>query len=208
MTNADLLEKYAAFCNRPRVPKDHFVAESLRQVPGVGEPVIDPFMAAVTMPKVRELIGPGKAERAIDVGCGYGNLTMMLCEKFEHVNGIDQCENKIEWAREHWPFPALSFFVRDITGMVELRSADLVHTSTVIQHLNMEDTILALRNIHDMLLPGGLYVAHEGRLTFASEPDELSKQQTHMFAKPLQLWDDLGFRLMERDGVLHVWRRL
>lgn len=205
---SELLKKYAAFAQRPRVPLEHFVIESFSQIPGIGEPLVEPFMANSTMPKIRELFPKERRSNfAVDLGCGYGNLTVMLAEVFPLVAGVDQCENKIRWARERWTDPAMEFHRADISLPLVFRNVDLVHTSTVIQHLNLEDTIAVLSNIHEMLSSGGYYVASEGRITREDRPDPMSMRQNHMFSKPLGLWEDLGFDLISQEGTLYVWSK-
>jgi SAM-dependent methyltransferase len=207
MNREDLLNKYRAFAGRPRVPIDHFIIESFEQIPGIGEPLVEPFMATSIMPKIHELFPKErKSDFAVDLGCGYGNLTIMLAEIFAFVTGVDQCENKIRWARSRWTDSTMGFHHLDITSPdLHFTNADLVLSSTVLQHLNLEDTILVLQNIHRMLIPGGYYVASEGRITREDHPDPMSMRQNHMFAKPLGLWEDLGFRLISIEGQLHVW---
>lgn len=207
LTKKDLISKYKNFAGRPRVPLSHFVDESLHQVPGIGESIVEPFMAGTIMPKIRELFEGRTGKLAVDIGCGYGNLTIMLLEKFPNVLGIDQCPNKIDWARSHWNgYDGLQFSCQDITTLGKQKpSADLVLTSTVLQHMNLEDTIDTLTSIRSMLSPKGFYVGSEGRLTNDDKPDAQSMRQSHMIAKPFSLWDDLGFKLIFKEGQLHVW---
>ena len=208
MNSDHLLTKYRAFAGRPRVPIIHFIEESLWQVPGIGESLVEPFMATAIMPKIRELFPKGRRkEWAVDLGCGYGNLTIMLAEIFSFVSGVDQCENKIRWARSRWTDPAMEFHCANIADPLAGDMVDLVLTSTVLQHLNLEDTIPVLQNIHRMLIPGGYYVASEGRITREDHPDAQSMKQNHMFAKPLGLWEDIGFDLISIEGQLHVWAK-
>ena len=41
--------------------------------------------------------------RALDIGCGYGNLLRALGQCFQHVHGIEIIEERVEWARMRVP---------------------------------------------------------------------------------------------------------
>lgn len=44
---------------------------------------------------------PAGCERALDVGCGLGDLTRVLRSVIPHVTGIDTDERSVEHARSH-----------------------------------------------------------------------------------------------------------
>lgn len=91
--------------------------------------------------------------RAIDLGCGPGNSTQLLLERFPdaRVTGLDSSEDMIEAARQR--LPDVDFQVGDITRWSSAESVDLILANASLQwvpdHASLLPALLA------RLAPGG-----------------------------------------------------
>jgi ubiquinone/menaquinone biosynthesis C-methylase UbiE len=95
--------------------------------------------------------------RVLDVGCGTGNLTRHIRNRF--VVGIDCTECYLSQFKMR--LDEVQAFLIDIQDTRELNRIkrfefDTVLCSNVLEHV--EDDILALRNMHDILVEGGRLV--------------------------------------------------
>lgn len=100
------------------------------------------------------------ARRALDVGCGPGDLLEELAERLPgaRISGADVSEQSIALARKK--DPGAELFLADLTAPdFEARQADrlglfdLVVCSEVLEHI--EDDALAARRLAEWLAPGG-----------------------------------------------------
>lgn len=106
----------------------------------------------------RDLIGSlenGRPARVLDVGCGPGNSTALLAERFPdaRVLGIDSSAAMLEAARK--AHPALEFRLCDAgreLGRLE-GGFDLVFSNACIHWIPGQDELL--RNMMGLLAPGG-----------------------------------------------------
>src|SRR5215475_8478674 len=82
----------------------------------------DKFRSAREQPfaDVVALIQPGAHLRIVDLGCGPGNLTRQLAERFgdAEVVGLDSSPTMLQKAREH-AAAGLAFVQLDIEGFAE-----------------------------------------------------------------------------------------
>jgi len=95
--------------------------------------------------------------RVLDVGCGTGNLTRLIHNRF--VVGIDCTERYLFQFRMR--LKGVEAFLVDIQdrqalNQIERLKFDTVLCSNVLEHI--EDDMLALRNMHDILVEGGRLV--------------------------------------------------
>jgi SAM-dependent methyltransferase len=98
-------------------------------------------------------IPPG-CERALDVGCGKGELTRRLRPLVPHVTGIDRDQHGIELARAHPGAAGIGYLLGDfLTAAFDPGSLDLVTSVASLHHMNAE---AALRRMADLLRPGGV----------------------------------------------------
>jgi SAM-dependent methyltransferase len=119
------------------------------------------LVAETFAPPTRALLRdlpPGDRRYVIDLGCGPGDSTALLVERFPHafVTGIDGSEAMIAEARER--VRAAQFTVRDVTDPVEL-PAQVTYARMVLGHL--PDQAGALARWAKALRPGGLLVCEE-----------------------------------------------
>lgn len=107
-------------------------------------------------------------DRALDVGCGAGELTAELEAAGARPIGIEVAEAALTRARAN--HPELDFRLAPIGGPLPLEdnSQDVVWASEVIEHV--ADTALWLSEIRRVLVPGGrllLTTPSHGRLRLA-----------------------------------------
>jgi trans-aconitate 2-methyltransferase len=116
---------------------------------------------------VRDLVGriPNRVVvSAADIGCGPGNSTEVLCERYPdaHVVGIDSSRDMIEAARKR--LPNISFKVSDIAGWTG-EKLDVILANAVIQWIPD----------HSALLPALLAKLANGGSLAVQLPDNLGE---------------------------------
>jgi SAM-dependent methyltransferase len=118
--------------------------------------VADTF-APPTRALLRDL-PPGNRRYVVDLGCGPGYTTALLCEAFPHafVTGLDASDAMVAEARER--LPHAMFAVADVTGPLRL-PAHLVYARLLLGHLRDPGTALA--HWTTALLTSGLLVCEE-----------------------------------------------
>ena len=96
---------------------------------------------------------PGDVHSAIDIGCGPGNSTELLVERFPHatLRGLDSSSDMIEAARKR--LPQVRFDVSDIDQWSETGPFDVIFANAVLQWL--PDHASLLPALVDKLAPGG-----------------------------------------------------
>lgn len=104
----------------------------------------------------------------LDLGCGTGNLTMLLARRGMCVVGVDLSPEMLAVARRKMPAGAAVQWVQ--TGAVELvdhfaaASFDTIVSVLMFSELTDDEQRLVLRECHTLLRPGGqLILADEVR---------------------------------------------
>ena len=106
----------------------------------------------------RWLLGrlPPAAERALDVGCGTGDLAAALARRIGHVDAIDRSAAMIAAARQDHPDVDVNWIGGDLLDpAVRLTDYDVVTAVASLHHLPLES---ALRRLRELLRPGGVLV--------------------------------------------------
>lgn len=108
------------------------------------------------------LLRPAPGVRVLDAGCGRGETILACARAGAGVAGIDYSEAAVELTREALAgFPDADVRVGDITALPWLDATfDRVQFSDVIEHLDPEQTVPALRELRRVLRPGGYLVVH------------------------------------------------
>jgi trans-aconitate 2-methyltransferase len=91
--------------------------------------------------------------RAVDLGCGPGNSTELLADRFPdaQVTGLDSSANMIEAARKR--LPALQFEVADLQGWTDAGPFDVILSNAVMQWVPDHATLFP--RLIGKLAPGG-----------------------------------------------------
>ena len=91
--------------------------------------------------------------RILDAGCGSGGMTRFLARR-GRVTGIDLAPEALGYARRR----GLTSLARASVGQLPFRSAsfDVVTSFDVLYHLNVDDDLMALAELHRVLRPGGV----------------------------------------------------
>ncbi|MFA7413852.1 MAG: trans-aconitate 2-methyltransferase [Rhizobium sp.] len=124
----------------------------------------------------------GAAARVYDLGCGPGNSTELLIERFglRAVAGLDSDADMLEKARKR--LPETPFVQADLSTWKPEAPADLLYANAVLQWL--PDHLSLMERLIDHLAPGGVLAVQM--------PDNLD-EPTHL--------------LMEETGAAGPWAR-
>lgn len=127
---------------------------------------LDPPDFAVRAAFAKANVRPG--DRALDLGCGEGDLTAVLAQAGARALGVDVAEAALARARRR--HPSLSFERVPIDGPLPLADGtfDVVWASEVIEHV--ADTARWLSEVRRVLVPTGrllLTTPNHGRLRVA-----------------------------------------
>ena len=138
----------------------------------MGEALDDPFNTATRALKgyrrgVR-LLGDIRGKRALDVGCGLGAGSWLMCEKGAHVVGVDVSEDAIAWARDTYAAEAgrrdlhLEFWTVNLLKQLGsgLGTFDVLTVVDVLEHFSPEDGKDLLSRLKSFLRPGGRLFLH------------------------------------------------
>lgn len=123
----------------------------------------------------------GSAERAYDLGCGPGNSTELIAERFGAANvcGLDSDDNMLAAAARR--LPGMKFVKADLNSWAPEQPADLLYANAVFQWV--PDHISVLARLMDHLKPGGV----------------LAVQMPDNLAEP-------SHTLMEETGAAGPWK--
>jgi SAM-dependent methyltransferase len=112
-----------------------------------------------------ELVDSGKVKpcKAVDLGCGTGNYAIYLAGKGFDVTGVDLSPTAIQIANENAQKKGIKchFIVADITGdLQEIKDTfDFAFDWEVLHHIFPEERKRYIRNVHNLLNPGGKYLS-------------------------------------------------
>lgn len=99
---------------------------------------------------------PRRYDRALDVGCGSGDLARLLATRARQVHGIDVDVRIIDTARELTdPGLPVTFSVADALSYDEGAPYDVITCVAVLHHLPLTETLTRFRR---QLAPGGTLV--------------------------------------------------
>ena len=163
--------------------------------------------------EVLNLCGNPSGVRAVDLGCGWGTISIALSGRAEFIVGVDFARASLKvCTSRHDPdeHPNLAFVQADarLTG---LRGGawDLVVAADLVEHLYPQDTEAVYREVWRLLRPNGRFVIWTPSPTHLLERLRrlgiLTPDPTHVDYKTLhQVRTDLarfGFRIVEARHV-------
>jgi 2-polyprenyl-3-methyl-5-hydroxy-6-metoxy-1,4-benzoquinol methylase len=106
---------------------------------------------------VLEGVGEASERSVLDVGCGWGNSTLMLHACGARVTGIDIVPETISTLRTRYPFVNWELIdVMDEPAMRSLPVYDCVVATEVLEHVPFEES---MRTLWAHVAPGGRLVA-------------------------------------------------
>jgi cyclopropane fatty-acyl-phospholipid synthase-like methyltransferase len=120
--------------------------------------------------------GKIKPCKVVDLGCGAGNYSVWLAQQGFDVTGIDISEQAIEHAKRHALSEGVScnFISTDLLGdMTKFNECfNLALDWEVLHHVFPEDRPGFIRNVHQVLVPDGIYISlcfHEDDPSFGGK---------------------------------------
>ena len=107
-------------------------------------------------------LGSGLARgSALDFGCGVGRLSRALAGYFDEVVGLDIAPTMIALARAHNAHLGRCTFLENSgpdLAAVRGRNFDLIYSSITLQHMPPRYSRQYVRNLLELLAPGGQFV--------------------------------------------------
>jgi SAM-dependent methyltransferase len=103
------------------------------------------------------ILGPRFAQPVLDFGCGIGNLTGLLADAFPTVHGYDPSAKSIAIATRR---TQRATFHDDLARVPHLHFGGVV-LANVLHHVPPGERAALLRDIADLLAPGGRLVVFE-----------------------------------------------
>lgn len=130
-------------------------------------------------------------EWALDIGCGYGRVTMVLAEFARNVIAVEREPRLVELARSL--LPEIRFFRQDsilrLPG-IEDGSCDFVMTFTVLQHMVDEDCLAVLAEIKRVCRLGGFVLLAEKYKPGDETASKTDRSQFLSKHRPLDVWQE------------------
>lgn len=107
---------------------------------------------------IDKFVGHLRGNNVLSVGCGYGKDEAVLSAKGLKITGIDLSSKLLDEAKRR--VPNASFLMMDMRSLsFENDSFDGVYCCASLHHLQRSDTLIALNEMHRVLVPNGiLYV--------------------------------------------------
>ncbi|MGY2049270.1 trans-aconitate 2-methyltransferase [Methylobacterium sp. JK268] len=130
------------------------------------------------------------AARAVDLGCGPGNSTELLCARFPaaQVTGLDSSSDMLAAARAR--LPAVTFLQGDVAQFSPAEPPDLLFANAVLQWL--PDHAGLLPRLARLLAPGGCLAVQM--------PDNL-EEPSHRLMREVAAEPDFAGPLAEAAGA-------
>jgi SAM-dependent methyltransferase len=134
---------------------------------------------------------PAHVGRALDAGCGPGNLALLLAERCQQVIALDISEPMIEIARRQRSRPNIDYRVLDLMSFKDPDGFDVVLSTCVLHHLsNLE---AALQHLRSLVRAGGMAVLIDN-VAWTTTPSRV----VHVVG---------AYRHFPLDVVAHGWRQ-
>jgi ubiquinone/menaquinone biosynthesis C-methylase UbiE len=107
-------------------------------------------------------LGPRPGLRVLDAGCGRGEILLACVRAGAEVAGIDYSQDAVDLTSETLAeFPGADIRRGDVTALPWPEGHfDRILFSDVIEHLDPDQTIPALREFHRVLAPDGFLLVH------------------------------------------------
>ena len=165
----------------------------------------------------------GKGLKALDVGCGSGNLTRHLIDLGVHTVSADVSEGFLKLVERRFSGTGLCETLklngRDLAN-IEDQTFDMAAAYSVLHHV--PDFLHLVKEMCRVLKVGGvIYLDHEANETYYNKPPEYAEflrlvvSKTAVLKKYLRLLFSFGFYIRfirkrinpkyQKEGDIHVW---
>jgi trans-aconitate 2-methyltransferase len=138
-----------------------------------------------------------EARRVVDLGCGPGNSTELLVQRFPQaeVVGIDNSPAMLESARER--LPKLRFELGDIATWQPAQAPDLIYANAALQWVPDHDKLFP--RLFSLLAPGGV---------LAVQMPDNHNEATHLAMRDVAALPDFAEKIGDpaklRPGMLKI----
>lgn len=121
--------------------------------------------------KILEIYNPGKSERILDLGCGWGTFCWALSHRVQSIVGLDFSQKSIEICKQKFAGSGLkniSFLCANACNTnLEPESFDLIIAADLMEHLYYKDSKLVISEAFRLLKRGGhlsIWTPHRGHI--------------------------------------------
>jgi len=101
---------------------------------------------------------PKTGNSILDLGCGPGTFLGNHAQGYRRALGIDLARAQIEYATRKYANDRVQFNATDAIGFTGKEKFDVAVSIEVIEHLPLAETHSFLRNVFELLNPGGMLV--------------------------------------------------
>ena len=181
-----------------------------------------PLGKTIRIDMVKELIQGYeiKGKRILDVGCGAGDLSLMLTQQGAEVIGVELDAQKVASANKtakQWNFDRARFIAGDVMKLQQmgLGQFDMIFCLALLEHINDDSGLIS--QMKSMLRPNGLFimeVPNARRKTIpAVEAEDGHVRPGYIYEDVPDFLHSLGFlvkRKCTRDplSLFYYWCRL
>jgi SAM-dependent methyltransferase len=150
---------------------------------------------------IRRLLHGQSFEHAVDIGGGYGRISVVLRDFARQVTLVDSSQQQLDLAQAFLRGqPGISPCLMDAADLqIEDSSADLVTMIRVLHHLPEPGT--ELRELHRILRPGGVALIEVANIAHALNRVRYLVRRKPIPLVPVEVRTD---RARQRDGIPFV----
>ena len=157
--------------------------------------------------KVLELYEPGRGERVLDLGCGWGTFCWALAHRVREMVGLDFSQKSVDLCESRLEDSGLdnvSFICADArdTGL-EAESFHLIIAADLMEHLYADDSQSVIAEAFRLLKKGGrlsIWTPHRGHILEMLKARNLmiKRDVSHVDYKSMETLKDM----LTREGFL------
>jgi tRNA (cmo5U34)-methyltransferase len=136
--------------------------------------------------------------KVLDLGCGTGNISMILKERFPkaHITCVDLAKNMIEMARiKLSPYNNVGFLIADFRDLDFNEEYDAVISSLALHHLQPEEQKLFYNKIKGYLKESGVFY----------NADNIMGSTEHLNQVYLDKWVEFMLRSHSKEEIEKIW---
>jgi 2-polyprenyl-3-methyl-5-hydroxy-6-metoxy-1,4-benzoquinol methylase len=134
--------------------------------PSRDDAILDREANSARWAQMEEWIGAALGEmdglRTVELGCGRGDLSLLLARRGANATLVDSCPQALRQATERFGRYEMGarFENADLFRFAHTEGGrfDVAHSSGVIEHFQGKDRVRAVRAHYDVLRPGGLAI--------------------------------------------------